>query len=173
MKTVRAVSKACVLAAGLCLLAATPVLPQTSGANTSGQSEAAEVKPAPASNKKKPKLLEITRVSTDEAARGVAKEKATRDEEVSNAEPSEPAAPAVTELKAIDRGSETPRSAVTNSDSKGSKASKVHGRVYGSVDPKNSSDRRQGAAIGAGSKSGKTSIYVETEGSRGTTPPNR
>jgi hypothetical protein len=173
MKTEGVWSKAYVLGVALCLLAAAPARPQAAGEKPNEQSGATEARPAATSNKKRPKLAEITRVSTDEAARGVARQKAAKDEEASNAGPDGPAAPAVTELKPVTGGSETSRGTVTVKDSKGSTASKVHGRVYGSLDPKNSGDRQQGAAVGAGSKSGKTSIYIETEGSRGTTPPNR
>jgi hypothetical protein len=173
MKTERAGSKVCVLATGLCLLAAVPALPQAAGDKTNEPTQATESRPAAISKKQKPKLAEITRVSTEEAARGVARQKATPDGDASNTETEETAPPAVTELKPTARSSEASGGSVTVKDSKGSKASKVHGRVYGSLDPKNSGDRQDGAAVGAGSKNGKTSIYVETEGSRGTTPPSR
>jgi hypothetical protein len=173
MKTEGAWSKACVLGVALCLLAAAPARPQAASGKPNEQSGATEARPAATSNKKRPKLAEITRVSTEEAAQGVARQKATPGGDASNTETDETAPPAVTELKPTARSSEASGGSVTVKDSKSSKASKVHGRMYGSLDPKNSGDRQDGAAVGAGSKNGKTSIYIETEGSRGATPPNR
>jgi len=55
-------------------------------------------------------------------------------------------------------------------ESKHSKKPKnLHGEAYG-ADAKHPSDQRAGGAVGASSKSGKTSVYVETEGDRGTPP---
>ena len=173
MKTERAARKACVVAAGLCLLAAIPALPQATADKAGEPAESAVAKPAATSNGNKPKLSEITRVSTDEAARGAAREKATPDEDASTVETDQATAATVTELKPASRSSETSSGSMTTQDSKGSKSSRVHGRAYGSLDPKNSGDRQEGAAVGAGSKSGKTHIYIETERSRRTTPPNR
>ncbi|HUU14029.1 MAG TPA: hypothetical protein VM182_10005 [Terriglobia bacterium] len=163
----------CVLAVGLCLLAVVPALPQATANKPGEPAESADARPAATSTEKKPKLAEITRVSTDEAARGAAREKATPDEDASIVETDEAAEPAVTELKPTVKSSGESRGSVTIEDSKGSRASKVHGRAYGSLDPESSGDRQEGAAVGAGSKSGKTNIYIETERSRRTSPPNR
>jgi hypothetical protein len=166
-------SKACVLAAGLCLLAAIPALPQAATSKTSKTAEAAKAKQAVSTVEKKPKLAEITRASTEEAARSAARQKAAPEEDASNVATDKTPEPAVVELKPTTKSSEASHGSVTLDDSNGSKASRVHGRMYGSLDPKSSGDRQEGAAVGAGSKSGKTNIYVETERSRGTTPPNR
>ena len=57
--------------------------------------------------------------------------------------------------------------------SEGSKKSilkNVHGAAYGGLDAKNRKDHDAAASVGGSSKSGKTSVYVETENSRTSAP---
>lgn len=46
----------------------------------------------------------------------------------------------------------------------------AHGEAYGALDPKHPGTHRAGGAAGATSKSGKTSVYVETDQSKSTSP---
>ncbi len=54
---------------------------------------------------------------------------------------------------------------------KGTRLKSVHGSVSGSLDPKHPGTRQGAASVGASSKDGKTSVYVEADQGRATTPP--
>lgn len=158
--------RACLLSVSICLLISL----------VSAEQEAAKKTPdAPppkstASTEKKPKLSEVTRVSTDEAARSVAEKQTTKGNEEEGAKEDHEAA--VIEFKPARASAESSGGAVVV-PSKGSKKSvlgNVHGTVHGSADARNSGTRRTGASVGASSKSGKTAVYVETE--RGRTEAN-
>lgn len=128
--------------------------------------------PRSASAEKKPALAEVTRVSTEEAARSAAHKQARKTAEEEVAEKSSESD--VVELRPARENAESPGGAVVvpQKDSKKSALSKVHGTVHGSADPRNSGSRRTGASVGASSKSGKTAVYVETERDRaGQNPP--
>jgi hypothetical protein len=122
----------------------------------------------------KVKLSDVTRVSTDEAARQAAKEKAKSeqsssakpDEETKKADPGEAASSPVSELQPVKKTSkdsgatDDPTAEVGSSN-----ARKIHGSVHGAA---GSGARQGGADLGASSKSGNTHVYVETD--RATTP---
>jgi hypothetical protein len=149
---------------------AAPGKPQDAARKPSEPARPAATESSSFPKKTKPTLAEITRVSTAEAARGAAHDQAKAEEDVDELKPEESTDPAVVELKSATKEAEPSRGVVANQDSKDSK---VHGRVHGSLDSKNSGDHQSGAAVGVGSKSGKTNIYVETERSRRTSPPTR
>lgn len=116
----------------------------------------------------KPALAEATRVSTDEAVRNAAQKKAG----TSAAEdaPSESDDSAVTELRP---GAQTPEASSAESPkiSKKSSSRNIHGSVYGASGGE--STRRSGGSVGATSKNGKTSVYVETNRSRESQPTSK
>jgi hypothetical protein len=122
---------------------------------------------------KKPALAEATRVSTDEAARSVAKEKAKQgnpkaeDEKTSDA--------GVTEFRPTPPSSqgavEDHSRAGSEKKPQGRALKNVHGTVHGATGS-SATGSRAGAAVGASSSRGKTSIYVETERDR-ENPPRR
>lgn len=118
----------------------------------------------------KPALTDVTRVSTVDATRSAAAQQAKKqvgkDAATGQAEDS-----AVLEFHPAEASQSGPAAATTAG--KGSKKSvlkNVHGNVYGALDPKNPGNRGTAASVGTSSKSGKTSVYVETDQTR-TTPP--
>lgn len=117
---------------------------------------------------KKPALTEATRVSTDDAVRNSAKEEAKKAGADKTTE--EPQDASVLELRPAAEAAGSGGAGVAPKSSKKAPLKDVHGRVYGSSDAKNPGTHRTGGAVGASSKSGKTSVYVETEGSRTPTP---
>ena len=129
---------------------------------------------APASSHKdkahadKIKLSDATRVSTEEAAKKAAIRKAKGDS-ASATEPKNEAAAGDHENEESSQATELQPSVKAedekNADGNGStdrserKRTKIHGSVYGAA---GSEARASGAEVGAGSKSGKTHVYVET-----------
>ncbi len=111
----------------------------------------------------KPALAEATRVSTDAAVKSAAQKKAG----TSAAEdaPSESDDSAVTELHPA---AQTPEASSAESPKtiKKSSSRNIHGSVYGASGSGGGSTRKSGGSVGASSKSGKTSVYVETNRSR-------
>lgn len=151
----------------VCLLAS-PAVAQD--ADERHSDEQAARKSSPPAGEKKPSLAELTRVSTDETARSAAKGKAKSDTPEGAA--AEPAEPAVVELQPAKQVDEASGATVASSKkSKRSPVKDVHGSVYGQVDARDAGSHREGAAVGASSKGGKASIYVETERSRQNPPP--
>jgi len=151
-------------------------------------------KPSAPKGEKKSSIAGATRVNTDAALKDVAKREAKRaapDQPRSAASSSEtetrakgPAlegvAPASEKSPEDSAGqdvvefhpakADAAESPSAEQESKHSKRPKnLHGEVYGD-DAKHPSSQRAGGAVGASSKSGKTSVYVETEGDRGTPP---
>jgi hypothetical protein len=171
--SIRRPGKVCVLTAGLCLLVAASAKPQGPARERSESAKPAAAESSSSQPEKKPRLADITRVSTTEAARGAARDQANPEEGVAQIKTEESTEPAVVELKSTPKEAEASGRTVAVQDSKGSKPLKVHGRAHGSLDSQNSGNNQTGAAVGVGSKSGKTNIYVETERSRRTTPPTR
>ncbi len=155
-------SKSWVLAAALSLLASA-AFPQSQAPQNPPADSPAKESPAPRANKKR-LLDEATRVSTSEAVKSVAqesKEKPKTSESSSASEVLEfqPAAPSSAAAGTV---------VAPSKDSKKSVAKNVHGTVYGSADPQATGNRRTGGAVGTSSKSGKSSIYVETDQGRST-----
>lgn len=133
--------------------------------------EPVQQRPAKSSDKdkqpgRKPTLAGTARVSTDAALKDAAKQAAKKPEHAK--EPS--ASEAVLEFHPAEAEGATSTS-VKSESPKSKKAKDVHGTVYGATDAKNVGTHRAGGAVGATSKSGKTSVYVQSEGDR-TTPPH-
>jgi hypothetical protein len=151
------------LPVALCLLMPMASIPQDTAKKSS---ETPSSKSAVSSTDKKPALAEVTRVSTEGAARSVAQKQAKKVAEEDGAE--KPAEPDVLEFRPAPENADSSGDTVV-APSKGSKKSalsNVHGEVYGSADAKNARTHRAGAGVGASSKSGKTAVYVETERGR-------
>jgi hypothetical protein len=163
---------ACLLATlGLCaaFVIAPPDAACQSPADDSGSSAA---KTSPAAEKVK--LNDVTRVSTAAMAHQAAKEKAKEEKPSTEkpkdeSKPEEASASPVSEFhpaaKSKDDGKDSGQVLSENGGSR--RLDKVHGSVQGAT---GSGTRAGGAEVGAGSKSGKTHVYVETERSRTDTP---
>jgi hypothetical protein len=120
----------------------------------------AEASPDP----NKAKLLDATRVDTEKAARSAAKAAAKPATEKTET-PKDPdkESPEVTELTPASKAKSDETVLVLDEKTGSSPLNKIHGSVYGSDGAGTS---QTGASVGASSKSGKTSIYVESERSR-------
>jgi cytoskeletal protein RodZ len=120
---------------------------------------------------KKAVLSDATRASTSKAMEGAAKQKVTATGEQ---EPRAPEDSAVTEFRPVPPGqaNDGRQPAPTNSGQKAESGplKDVHGSVYGASGTANSSVRTTGAAAGASSKSGKTSVYIEGRRARESSP---
>jgi hypothetical protein len=156
------------LSAALCLL-----MPIASAAQDTAKknSDTPSSKSSVVSTAKKPVLAEITRVSTDEAARSAAQKQAKK---AAGGEAAEKSAEAdVIEFQPAPKNTGSSGKTVV-APSKGSKKSalgKVHGEIYGSADTKDAGTHRAGASVGASSKTGKTAVYVEAERGRSQQDP--
>ncbi len=137
---------------------------------TPGKTQKSETKPsAPSRNENKPSLADVTRVSTERVASSAARDKSRKDTEQGAV--SESAEPAVLEFQPASPSARTASDSTKAVKDSGKSASKkAHGEVYGSLDPKNAGDRASGASVGATSRTGKTSVYVETNQSRAKPP---
>ncbi|MFB3920169.1 MAG: hypothetical protein ACE145_00525 [Terriglobia bacterium] len=117
----------------------------------------------------KPVLAEATRISTDAAIKGAAQKKAKGDE--SDEALAEPADSAVTELHpAAQKDEKSAADSEAVETTKKSPTRNIHGSVYGAAGADGGSTRRTGGSVGASSKTGKTSVYVETNRSRDSLP---
>jgi hypothetical protein len=155
-------SKSWVLAAVFSLLASAAFAQSQAPQNPPAGGPAKE-SPAPKADKKR-LLDEATRVSTSEAVKSVAREskekpKASEGSSTSDVMEFQPAAPSGAGARTV---------VIPSKNSKKSVAKNVHGTVYGSADPQANGNHRTGGAVGASSKSGKSSIYVETDQGRST-----
>jgi len=132
------------------------------------QPPASTTSPAP---DKKAVLVDATRVSTAKAMEAASKKKASEESAVGPPSPSGDAA--VTELRPALRGQDAPPSKsegiAAEKKSKGGPTRDIHGTVFGSTA---SGSQRAGAAVGASTRSGKTSIYVEAEGAKNGNSPH-
>ncbi len=119
----------------------------------------------------KARLVEATRVSTADAARNAARERAKDSAKKGEAEKvsAEPSDAGVIEMKPAEGSSDT-QTVRHQGDTKKSAVKNDHGTVDGSLDPEHSGNHQAAARIGASSKSGKTSVFVETDRSRTTAP---
>jgi hypothetical protein len=143
-----------------------------------GAANAEEKKPAkdaPPAESNKPSLADVTRVSTDAVAESVAREQVRGEDETEEAKSEDAASqeePAsVVELKPRARDSEDAKDAAkVESKSSGKGPLKdVHGSVHGASDPKGSGSRA-GGSVGATTRGGRSSIYVEGQRTRETPP---
>jgi hypothetical protein len=156
------------LSAALCLL-----MPIASAAQDTAKksSDTPSSKSSVVSTTKKPVLAEVTRVSTEGAARSVAQKQARKGAEEDGAQKA--AEPDVLEFQPAPKNTGSSGKTVV-APSKGSKKSalgKVHGKIYGSADTKDAGTHRAGASVGASSKTGKTAVYVEAERGRSQQDP--
>jgi len=89
-------------------------------------------------------------------------------------EPGAPEDSAVTEFRPLPPGQEStePRATATGSGQKASSGplKNVHGTVYGGAGAATAGTRTTGAAAGASSRSGKTSVYIEGQRARESSP---
>ncbi len=115
---------------------------------------------------KKPVLVDATRVSTDATARSAAKEDAQKSAAGKKTKDSNESS--VMEFKPAGPNAGSGEVVVLSKDSK--KKKNIHGEVYGTTGAQAAGTQGGGGAVGGTSKSGKTSVYVETEHQR-TTPP--
>lgn len=146
--------------AGILMLALAPaLLCAAQDAKTPGNNEKAKAQ-------KNPVLVDATRVSTDATAQSAIRkevQQSTASKKSKDANDSvvfefRPAAPNTGSGDALVLP-------------KGSKKKKnIHGEVYGTAAAQGAGAQGGGGAVGATSKSGKTSVYVESEHQR-TTPP--
>lgn len=123
-----------------------------------------------------PPHLELAPVSTSEAARGAAREISKRqttlpaksDAAQGKADESLPGTPGSSAVDEFKPGSaaDPAGGAVVVKESKKSNARNIHGTAYGGLDPTARGNHATGGSVGAASKSGKTSVYVETDSSR-------
>lgn len=122
-------------------------------------------KSSQADSSKKPALTDAVRVSTDEALASAAKQEAKKQGPKENQKDSPD--DAVLELRPSVPDAAAGGSAVVTKDSKKSPLKNVHGEISGAA---GAGRNREAGKVGASSKSGKTSVYVETDRSN-TTPP--
>jgi len=156
-------AQSCLLGALLCLLLPARLMPQD---GTEKKPEAPNAETSKASSK--PVLAEATRVSTSDAVKSAAQKKAGAS--APNEAASEPADSAVTEFHPATETPETSGSADPAKTAKKPASKNIHGTVHGGLGPGEQGARRSGASVGASSKSGKSSIYVETNRSRESQP---
>ncbi len=123
-------------------------------------------KPPAAQEQKKPVLVDAARVSTDAAVRSAAKQEVEKPESAKGKKDSSESA--VVEFKPAGPNAGSGETVVLPKDSKKNK--NIHGEVFGTTGAQAAGTQGAGGAVGATSKSGKTSVYVETEHQR-TTPP--
>jgi hypothetical protein len=175
-------AKTCALFAAAILMPSSPALPQ---AATSEPADSARTprkspqgpaeletrgRPVAPRPKAKSALSQATHISTEEAMRKAAADLAKKPNgqsvETKAAAP-KAADSTVLEFRPADRSQSTPTPAVTrqSKNSKKSPLKNAHGSIYGSAGAGSASREIAGSA-GASSKSGATSIYVETDQSR-------
>ena len=123
-------------------------------------------------SEKKLSLADITRVSTAEAAKKATQESTkdkSKDRDVlKNAD--ENGQSGVIEFQPSTGGDAGAGTAAHPEAAKKGALSKVHGEAYGALDPNNTGTHRTGGAVGATTKGGKASVYVETDQSKSTSP---
>jgi len=177
-----------ILAATLILFLPMTTLAQgTSQAKDDKQSGTPPRKPEQSSANREKKSVasggvpELRPVSTAEAARSAAEDRAKEQKSGAAKSPAGPSSSdksaaqgsgdPVTEFRPAAEGSAASAAAVVKTkDSKKSVLKNVHGTAYGSLDPKNRGSHQAAGSVGGSSKSGKTSVYVETDSSRTAAP---
>ncbi len=154
----------------LCLLLAMLLVAAAAGAAQSPSSSEADqtpkknVEPPEKPTKKKLVLSDATRVSTDTAVGDAAKQASKKPEDAKQ----QPTTEAVVEFHPAE--AQVTASPGVKTEAQKSRKKDIHGTVFGAADAKNSGTHRAGGAVGATSKGGKTSVYVETERDRTTSP---
>ena len=157
----------CILVLSVYCVAAFAASAQQETLTPPDKGQPTQVKSPTASSKEKPRLTEATRVSTAEAARKAAE---TAAQGHSRGLPSEASgAPDVLEFHASSSGARGSAGTAATKESNKSALKSAHGDAYGALDS-GGAGKRAGGAVGATSKGGKASIYVETDRSHDTTP---
>lgn len=164
------VRKNWVLAIALGLLGSTPAWPQAAPEKESAAQSAKQEAARPRVEKKKV-LADATRVSTSAAASNAARQATEKD--AARKSPEDAADSDVLEFRPGEQATGSAAGAVVAPSKEKSVLKSIHGTAYGSTGIKGTENRAGGAAVGASSKSGKTSVYLETERSRETSPPPR
>ncbi len=151
-KTVLLISVALLFAAGTALSQDKPVAPGQPGKSPS----------QPSSKKQSAAPRDSKKTSLDDPTRVSSSEKAPSDDAVVEFHPAPPA-----------DGKQSDPAASPTKSSKKPTLDKVHGTVYGATGAQGGPSKgdRAGGNGGVTSKSGKTSIYVQTEHSRETASP--
>jgi hypothetical protein len=125
-----------------------------------------QASPPASPSEKKPKLTDIVRVSTDQAIQSAAQKEAKK----SSKDEKDAADSGVLEFHAGAIDSNTGNAVVAPSGSKRVPLKNIHGTVFGSADSHALGTHGAGGAVGATSKSGKSSIYIETDHARADSP---
>ena len=157
----------CILVLSVSCLAALPASAQQDTPTSPDKGRSAQPKSSTAPSMEKPRLADATRVSTAEAARKVAEAEAQRH----SSEPASQASGAsdVLEFRAASPGAQDSAGRAAMKESNKSALKTVHGDAYG-TSGSGGAGKRAGGAVGATSKGGKASIYVETDRSHDTAP---
>jgi hypothetical protein len=120
---------------------------------------------------KKPALARLTRVSTEEAAHGAAADAAKKNQKVApQPDGSKTQDSAVLEFRPVDPDRATAGAVTAPPGNNKSALKNMHGGVYGSNAPGNRGTYEAAGSVGTTSKSGKTSVYIETDRSRASPP---
>lgn len=115
-------------------------------------------------------IVETERVSTEQAARAVAEREANKKRK--EQPPPKAAAPSgVTELQPTSNPRVAPPAEASSPSGKKWPLKDVHGSVYGGMDSSHAAAHRTGGELGASTRSGKTSVYVQTEQRRSNSQP--
>ena len=165
-------SKIAAMAVGFVLLA----LPAANGQDTAPKNPTGKTPTAPQSvsetkkREKKISLIDVSTVSTEEATRSAAHEAATIHSTEQKSKASDTSnVDSVLEFKSSPQDGDSPAKSEPGVSMEHARKN-IHGEAYGSLDPAHSGNHEAGGAVGAGSKNGKTHVYVESDQSRSTTP---
>lgn len=162
-----------ILLAALALLASSTAIAQDNAKNSSPETAAPASQQQSLSKKSenKPILSDVMQVTTADAARSAAHEAAKkRSTDQHKGKTSEGSSvDSVLEFKPAPQDADPARKSEPGATTKHARKN-IHGEAYGSLDPAHSGNHQTGGAVGAGSKSGKAHVYVETDQSRSTTP---
>jgi len=123
------------------------------------------------SEQKKISLSDVAPLSTEETARSAAKEADQSSSKKKDDKAEDSGIDSVLELHPVSAGEK----AAASSDAKPSvkrPKKNIHGEAYGGMDARGSGTHQAGGAVGATSKSGKTSVFVQGEQTRSTQPPH-
>ncbi|HEV2348355.1 MAG TPA: hypothetical protein VG028_00760 [Terriglobia bacterium] len=120
---------------------------------------------------KKVALSDVAPLSTEEAARSAAKEAAQSPAKKKGDKSTDTGIDSVLEFHPA--SNTEPAAARSDARSRVKHAGKnIHGEAYGTVDATNPGTHQGGGALGATSKSGKTSVYVQGDQTRATQTPH-
>ncbi len=153
------------------LLVSIAAIAQDTGKKSSPETTPTATHPGDVSKtpQKKISLTDVTPVSTEETARRAAHEAATAETKGKDAT-TDGSVESVTEFRPAPPDTDSAKHSDSKASTKHSKKN-IHGEAYGSLAPANSGTRQSGATVGTTSKSGKTSVYVDANQARSTTPP--